>query len=75
MLSNYPEGSMRGSGIYATERDEELTCQSELLNEAGDVIGTCDFDGTVTAYVDDWGKAQLECPKCGSTTTREREEY
>ena len=61
MMSNYPEGSMRGSGIYSFERDEDFICATD----------GCDFDGVVTAYVDDWGTANIECPTCGREEQRE----
>lgn len=54
MGSNYPEGSMRGSGIYGDEFD----------------YGTfvCDYCGKTTedalAYVDDFNNWEVECEHC-----------
>jgi len=59
-MSNYPEGSMRGSGIYSYQTTTNLICEAELEN------GTyCDFDDEVDANVNDWGTMSATCPKCG----------
>lgn len=55
MASNYPAGSMRGSGIYSYDYEEERGCQDT----------TCDFVGKVLIDVDDWGTHSWECPTCG----------
>lgn len=59
MSSNYPEGSMRGSGIYASEVSyEEFECESEecgKTNPAGETT------------TDDWGNYSVECEFCGMT--------
>ncbi len=58
MSSNYPEGSMRGSGIYAQEVSyDEFVCENEdcgKTNEAGQTI------------TNDWGDYSIECEVCGS---------
>ena len=55
MSSNYPEGSMRGSGIYAEDWTGTFYC-SECEDEF-------ELDGTT----DDWGhNAFADCPKCGT---------
>lgn len=59
MSSNYPEGSMRGSGIYAQEVSyDEFDCENEecgKTNEAGE------------ATTDDWGNYSVVCEFCGHT--------
>jgi hypothetical protein len=72
MSDNYPEGSMRGSGIYASEVSySAFTCENE---ECGKENG----DGeTVT---DDWGNYTVECEFCGSTylessVSQDRDDY
>lgn len=58
MSSNYPEGSMRGSGIYSQDVSyDEFDCENEECgkhNEAGDTT------------TDDWGNYTIECEFCGS---------
>jgi hypothetical protein len=58
-MSNYPEGSMRGSGIYSQEVSyDEFVCENEecgKTNEAGETA------------TDDWGNYSVECEFCGST--------
>ena len=58
MSSNYPEGSMRGSGIYAQEVSyDEFVCENEeceKTNEAGETA------------TDDWGNYEIVCEFCGS---------
>ena len=58
MSSNYPEGSMRGSGIYAQEVSyDEFVCENEdceKTNEAGETA------------TDDWGNYEVRCEFCGS---------
>lgn len=58
-MSNYPEGSMRGSGIYSQEVSfEKFDCENEeceKTNEAGETVTdddggydvVCEFCGTV----------------------------
>jgi hypothetical protein len=53
MSSNYPEGSMRGSGIYADNYTGDFYCYE------------CDEDYELDGVTDDWGnKAFATCPKC-----------
>lgn len=54
MSSNYPEGSMRGSGIYEEEFDfGSFTCEY------------CDqVNHDAVALVDDWGNWEVECEEC-----------
>lgn len=68
-MYNY-EGSMMGSGIYSTDYEEEISCDSGYELEDG---SECDYEGTVTVYVNDWGRGYYECPKCGSGTEYEKD--
>lgn len=52
-MSNYPAGSMRGSGIYSDEYSSSEWCQE------------CEDSVTVDVQVDDWGNVSWECPQCG----------
>lgn len=58
MSSNYPEGSMRGSGIYGESVEyDEFVCENEecgKTNEGSEVI------------TDDWGNYRIECEFCGA---------
>jgi transcription elongation factor Elf1 len=72
MSDNYPEGSMRGSGIYSQDVDyDEFECENEecgKTNEAG------------TTSTDDWGNYTIECEFCGATfdersLEQDREDY
>ena len=72
MSSNYPEGSMRGSGIYSQDVSyDEFICENEecgKTNEAGDTS------------TDDWGNYYVECEFCGVTNRegsldQDREDY
>ena len=71
-MSNYPEGSMRGSGIYSQEVSyDDFECENEecgKLNEAGETS------------TDDWGNYSVECDFCGYTNRegsldQDREDY
>jgi hypothetical protein len=55
-MSNYPEGSMRGSGIFSDEFDyEDFVCEND----------ECLFENKqVVAQVDDWGDYTVVCQKC-----------
>jgi hypothetical protein len=56
-MSNYPEGSMRGSGIYQQEIEATRECESEVcegLTRQGMII------------VDDFGNAVWVCDECGA---------
>jgi len=59
MSGYYPEGSMRGSGIYSQDVSyDEFTCENEECgkdNPAGD------------ASTDDWGNYAVVCEFCGTT--------
>jgi hypothetical protein len=51
--SNYPEGSMRGSGIYAEDWSGIFYCSD------------CDDEYELDGQTDDWGyQAFAECPDC-----------
>jgi len=72
MSSNYPDGSMMGSGIYASEVSyEEFECENEecgKTNEAGETS------------TDDWGNYSIECEFCGanyleSSLSDDRDDY
>jgi hypothetical protein len=75
MSSNYPEGSMMGSGIYATEFEYgTFTCaDTACLHDNFNAI----------AYADDWGRWTVECEECelvhdkgdGSLEKDEDQEY
>lgn len=56
MSSNYPPGSMRGSGIYSDETTLDVWCRN---NE-------CDFEGEVEVSVDDDKQGHWTCTKCGT---------
>jgi hypothetical protein len=58
MSSNYPEGSMRGSGIYAQEVSyDEFVCENKECGET---------NSADTATTDDWGNYEITCEFCGS---------
>jgi len=63
-MSNYPEGSMMGSGIYSEEVTYEVECECGNLWEQ-------DF------MTDDWGNVEddVTCAKCNEkfSFSRERE--
>ena len=60
MSSNYPEGSMRGSGIYQTDYTGHFYCSH------------CDEEYELDGTTDDWGhNASAECPDCGDTLEKE----
>ena len=63
MSSNYPEGSMMGSGIYEEEVEMEVTCDH------------CDATYTALVVADDWGNINetLECLECGKDFTFKRD--
>jgi hypothetical protein len=72
MSSNYPDGSMMGSGIYAQEVSyEEFECENEdcgKTNEAGE------------STTDDWGNYEIVCEFCGSvykssSLSEDRDDY
>lgn len=52
-MSNYPVGSMRGSGIYSYDVSENVWCEE------------CETDQDVDMDVNDWGDAEWTCPACG----------
>jgi transcription elongation factor Elf1 len=53
MSSNYPEGSMMGSGIYSQSWTGTIHCP------------TCEEDVEVEGQTDDWGnRVFADCPKC-----------
>lgn len=55
MSSNYPEGSMRGSGIYAIEVPyDAFKCTD---------CGNSNSEGEATT--DDWGNYDVLCEHCG----------
>lgn len=54
MSSNYPEVSMRGSGIYSVDHTGTFYCAE------------CDDEFTLDGATDDFGLvAYADCPKCG----------
>lgn len=72
MSSNYPDGSMMGSGIYSSEVSyDEFECENEecgKTNPAGEVA------------TDDWGNYLIECEFCGATyqessISQDRDDY
>lgn len=59
MSSNYPEGSMNGSGIYQKELAQYVYCD-------------CDFEGEVDTVVDDWNtQMSWACPVCKEEHTED----
>lgn len=60
MSSNYPEGSMRGSGIYAMDYTGIFYCSN------------CDKEFELEGSTDDWGyNAYAECPECEKVLDKE----
>jgi hypothetical protein len=60
MSSNYPEGSMRGSGIYAEDYSGIFYCDN------------CEDEFVLDGQTDDWGhNASAECPDCGAILNKE----
>jgi hypothetical protein len=58
MSDNYPEGSMRGSGIYAEEfTAEDFDCTNEECGKEN--IG-------VLVVTDDWGRYEINCEFCNA---------
>lgn len=54
MSSNYPEGSMMGSGIYSEEFEETKDCPE------------CEKEVEVLFSTNDWkSRAWGDCPECG----------
>ena len=54
MASNYPEGSMRGSGIYAQEIEMYKFCD------------TCEKEVSLVFITDDWGYNATAVCECGT---------
>ena len=72
MSNNYPEGSMRGSGIYSVEVSYgEFTCENDECgkdNKAGE------------SATDDWGNYEVVCEFCGiqyleSSISQDKQDY
>lgn len=65
MSSNYPEGSMKGSGIDSDESEVTIECENCL--ESFEVL----------LYSDDWGRVEqdITCPHCGLTFTYSTDNY
>lgn len=60
MSGNYPEGSMKGSGIFSEEYKGTFFCP------------TCEDEYSLEGQTDDFGvEAYAECPDCGETLTKE----
>lgn len=56
MSSNYPEGSMRGSGIYSQDVDyDEFECENEECGKHNEAD---------TTSTDDWGNYEIRCSFC-----------
>lgn len=57
MSSYYPEGSMRGSGIYSQDVVLDVTCPE------------CDHEWEADFQTDDWGNVDQDvtCPECKET--------
>lgn len=52
-MSNYPPGSMRGSGIYTDVVPMTVTCSD------------CDWEGEADVTINDWGTTgSWQCPEC-----------
>lgn len=54
MSNYYPEGSMRGSGIYSKDVTISVTCDE------------CDYEWDEDFATDDWGNVDTDvtCPSC-----------
>jgi len=60
MSSNYPEGSMRGSGIFSEDYSGVFFCPS------------CEDEYSLDGQTDDFGvEAFAECPDCGEPLSKE----
>ena len=60
MSSNYPAGSMRGSGIYSDDYTGVFFCS------------TCEADFDCEGSTDDWQTtAYADCPNCGEELEKE----
>jgi hypothetical protein len=60
MSSNYPEGSMMGSGIYSDNWSGFMFCDD------------CEEDVAVEGQTNDWKtQAYADCPKCGADLEKE----
>jgi hypothetical protein len=72
MSSNYPEGSMMGSGIYSVEVSyDRFVCENEECEKVN--------EANITA-TDDWGNYEIECEFCGevfanSSTSQDEQDY
>lgn len=64
MSSNYPAGSMRGSGIYSEDVTLEVDCEE------------CEKSWKEDFQTDDWGsvEADIKC-ECGNEFTFKWEKY
>ena len=62
-LSNYPPGSMVGSGIYSDDWDETRYCEA------------CETDREGTGGRNDWGVRYWECGSCGASIDTVDDEY
>lgn len=65
-MSNYPAGTMRGSGIYTTETTMQVQCGVDL-NALGilDEVAYCAFSGEVDVTINDGGfLGYWTCPQC-----------
>jgi hypothetical protein len=72
MSSNYPAGSMMGSGIYSVEVSyDKFVCENE----------ECGKENEANLYAtDDWGNYEVECEFCGvvhfrSSTAEDKQDY
>jgi hypothetical protein len=72
MSSNYPEGSMRGSGIYGQEVSyDKFECENEECEKTNEASETT---------TDDWGNYEITCEFCGSvhkssSLSEDRDDY
>ena len=66
MSSNYPGGSMVGSGIDDHEIERDVYCNQVVdgPESYGEPPIRCSFEGTVTVTVRDFGQAFWTCPDC-----------
>lgn len=73
-MSNYPPGSMAGSGIYAEERSMPMQCAAPIEPDHEDDHSPdeCDFHDAVDVHIDDYGVLTWECPQCGAEHEEER---
>jgi len=74
MSSNYPAGSMMGSGIYSTTITREVVCE-ELCYSCVDEKKICKAIWDEDFETDDWGNVESDvtCKSCNHQITYKEE--